>query len=185
MITTPVRMNPGTAAAGDAKLCHRGPMPRRSPQLVALAAVLLVIAGCEADDNSRDTPATSASPTCNHAPDTGGGDGGLGAGFDYAESHNDFDTAVPITLCMEVPDGAVRLTGSAPQITVEPETRPSTGSESRFTFVVTVSPGATGRVEVQVEVLNKFGEVGISFHGPEIETDDTGWAFGPWGDSAS
>lgn len=175
-------MNPGTAATSDAKLCHRDLMPRPRPQLVALAAVLVVIAGCQADDHSRNTPATSATPTCNHAPDTGGGDGGLGAGFDYVEeSHHDFDTAVPITLCMNVSNGVVRLTGSSPQITVEPETHP--GSGSRFTFSVTVSPGATGGIDVQL--LDDSGEVGISFHGPEIETDDTGWAFASWGDSAS
>ena len=182
MITTAVRMNPGTAAAGDAKLCHRDLMPRRSPQLVALAAVLLVIAGCQADDNSRPTHSASATPACNHAPDMGGGDGGLGVGFDYAEeSHHSFNIAVPITLCVGISGGSVRLTGTTPQITVEPETLPGPGT--RFTFYVTVAPGAKGGLDGAF--LNDRGKVGGSFHGPGIETDDTGWTFGPWGDSAS
>ena len=153
-------------------------MARRRSQRVALAAVVLVIAGCQADDDARHGPDGSATPTCNHAPDTGGGDGGLGAGFGYDEdAHHAFDTAASITLCMNVSDGLVRFTGSTPQITVAPETRPG-GPESRFTFAVTVSPGATGGIDVQL--LDDEGKVGIGFHGPNIETDSTGWMFGPF-----
>ncbi|WP_066583932.1 hypothetical protein [Cellulomonas timonensis] len=159
-------------------------MPHRARLLVALAAVVLVTAGCEAGDtpaDSPDTPSTSASPACNHTRDPGEGGLGLGAGFDYTESHHTFDTAAPITLCMRISGGAVRITGTTPQITVEPETLDGPGTQ--FAFSVTVEPGATG--ELAVELLNDEGEIGASFSGPSIRTDDTGWAFGPWGDAAS
>ncbi|MDM8086429.1 hypothetical protein QUV83_16780 [Cellulomonas cellasea] len=159
-------------------------MPHLGRQLVALAAVLLVTAGCQAGDapdDSRDTRSTSASPACNHTRDPSGGDVSLGAGFDYTESHHTFDTAAPITLCMRISGGAVRITGTTPQITVEPETLDGPGTQ--FTFSVTVAPGATGKLAV--ELLNDRGEVGASFSGPSIVTDATGWAFEPWGDAAS
>ena len=71
----------------------------------------------------------------------------------------------------------VRITGSSPEGTVEPETLPGPGK--RFTFTVTVQPGATG--DLDVAFVNEAGDVGMTFHGPGIVTDETGWNVGPWG----
>ena len=98
-------------------------VPRRTLLIVALAAVLLTGTGCQSSD-PPDTRASAASASCNHGPDAGGGDPGLGAGFDDQESHHEFGTAAPLTLCMNIGRGSVRLFGTSPQITVELQ-RPS------------------------------------------------------------
>ena len=157
-------------------------MPHRSSQLAALAILALALAGCRggaepAGEPTTGTPTTDAPSSCNHAPDTGGGDGGLGAGWDYAETEHEFGTSAPITLCMTVPHGTVIITGDAPEVTVAPETRPGPGT--RFTFTVTVAEGATG--DLDVELVDDDGDAGMTFHGPAIETNEAGWSFGPWG----
>lgn len=151
-------------------------MPRRAPLILALVGVLLTTVGCQGDVPLPAAP-TGAADSCNHPPDTGGGgqrgaDGGLGAGFDYSDAHNAFGTAAPMTLCMTT-QGTVRVTGSSPGITVSPETL--TGEGPLFEFLVTVAPGGTGHLEL--ELLNDRGEAGVSFHGPGVTSDDSGWAF--------
>ncbi|WP_024288430.1 hypothetical protein [Cellulomonas sp. KRMCY2] len=166
-------------------------MPRRSRQFAALAISVLALAGCQggADPNaapsttapttaapSTATPTAGASPSCNHPPDTGGGDGGLGVGLDYTESHHDFGASAPFALCMDLEDDEVfRVTGSSPEVTVTPEALPGPGT--RFTFTVTVHRGATGGLDV--ELGGEAGGGGMTFNGPAIVTDETGWNFGP------
>ncbi|MFI2753180.1 hypothetical protein ACGIF2_07075 [Cellulomonas sp. P22] len=153
-------------------------MPGRSPLLAAVAAALVLVAGCQAATAPPDQT-TSSSSGCSHAYTPG--DGGLGASFDYDESHNDFATAVPITLCMYTHGSPVHVFGSVPEIVVDPEPLPAT-EELRHTFTVTVQPGAEGHLKV--EVLNDRGEPAVYFNGPQTITDDTGWVFGPWGEAA-
>ena len=50
-------------------------------------------------------------------------------------------------------------------------------TSDRYTFTVTVAPGADGHLEV--DLLNDRGEQSGHFNGPRITTDDTGWAFQP------
>ena len=174
-------------------------MPRRSRQLAALAIAVLALAGCQrgADPNatppttatpstapgtatpSTATPTAGASPNCNH-PAVIGSEGGLQVDWDYEESHHDFGAGAPLTLCFDVRAGVVMVTGSSPEVTVTPETLPGPGTQ--FTFTVTVQPGATGNLDVRFgDEAGEAGEAGVSFNGPAIMTDETGWNFGPWG----
>ncbi|WP_315092970.1 hypothetical protein [uncultured Cellulomonas sp.] len=151
-------------------------MSRRSRQLVAtLATALVLMSGCRGPGDQRAiAPTASGTDLCNHPPDTGGGDGGLGAGFGYSDEHHDFGAGAPMTLCMNVPGGSVHVDGSAVHIAVAPETFPGPGTQ--FTFTVTVSSGPSGGLDL--EVVDDDGGVGVQFHGPAIQTDDTGWYFG-------
>ena len=159
---------------GLAAVCQGDPMSRRCRAFV-VATAFVVLAGCQGPaDQGATTPATSGADSCNHPPDTGGGDGGLGAGFDYTDEHHDFGAAAQMTLCMNVPEGAVHVAGSAAHIAVAPSTLPGPGTE--FTFTVTVSSGPSGGLDL--EVVDDDGGAGIQFHGPAIQTDDTGWYFG-------
>jgi hypothetical protein len=149
-------------------------MSPRSRALV-VAATALVLAGCHGPGEPGATPpAATGADSCNHPPDTGGGDGGLGAGFDYTDEHHDFGAAAPMTLCMYVPRGAVRVAGSAAHIAVAPEIQPGPGTT--FTFTVTVSSGPSGGLDL--ELVGEDGDAAARFHGPAIQTDDTGWYFG-------
>jgi hypothetical protein len=180
-------MNHAADASCRAPTCEGEFMPRRSRQLAALAIAVLALAGCQggvdpdatpstvtpsaapgtATPNTA-TPTTGAPPSCNH-PDTGGDDGALGVGLDYTESHHDFGASAPFTLCTDLDDDeTVGVTASSPEVTVTPETLRGPGT--RFTFTVTVQPGATGVLKV-----DRF----ITFDGPAIVTDETGWRFGP------
>jgi len=146
-------------------------MSRRSLRPVVLATALVVLAGCT---GPGEPPLASGTDDCNHPPDTGGGDGGLGAGFDYTDEHHDFGAAAPMALCMYVPKGSVHVAGSAANIAVSPETIP--GSGTWFTFTVTVSSGPSGGLDL--ELVGDDGDASVHFHGPAIQTDDTGWYFG-------
>jgi len=158
-----------------ATVCQGGPMPRRSRRLAVLATALVVLAGCQAPDDPRPTTTfTTLADSCNHPPDTGGGDGGLGAGFDYTDEHHDFGEAAPMSLCMYLSKGSVHVTGSAAHIAVTPETFPTPGT--RYDFTVTVSSGPPGGLAF--ELVGDQGRVGGHFNGPAIQTDDTGWYFG-------
>ncbi|UJP40602.1 hypothetical protein [Cellulomonas palmilytica] len=154
-------------------------MSRPGRLLVVVACALAALVGCqEPDGPGASTPvATSTAATsaddCHHPPDTGG-DGGLGAGFDYTDEHHDFGDSATVTLCMTVPGGAVRATGSAAHVVVTPQSLPAPGT--RFTFTVTVSPGPPGGLDL--EVVDDGGHPGITFHGPAVQTDDSGWYLG-------
>lgn len=145
-------------------------MSRRSRALVLATA--LVLAGCHGPGDPG--PTTTTADACNHPPDTGGGDGGLGAGFDYTDDHHDFGAAAPMTLCMYVPKGAVRVAGSAAHIDVAPEALSGPGTE--FAFTVTVSSGPPGGLDF--ELVGDDGDAAAHFFGPAIQTDGTGWYFG-------
>ena len=182
--------SPGTARRmtcidAAAMLCEGDPMSRPGRPLVVVACALVALVGCQEPDGpgaatpGASTPdATTAAATsaadCNHPPDTGGGDGGLGAGFDYTDEHHDFGDSATVTLCMTVPGGAVRAAGSAAHVVVTPQSLPGPGS--RFTFTVTVSPGPPGGIDL--EVVDDDGDPGITFHGPAVQTDDSGWYLG-------
>lgn len=155
--------------------CQGDPMSRRRRALVAAGIALVALTGCDppAVPDATTTP-TSLADSCNHPPDTGGGDGGLGAGFDYTDEHHDFGAAAPMALCMYVPRGSVHVAGSAAHIAVTPDTLPGPGT--RFDVTVTVSSGPSGGLDF--ELLGDSGRVAGHFFGPAIQTDDTGWYFG-------
>jgi len=139
----------------------------RTRIVIAACAVALVTAACQADESDVVPPASSEG--CNHWSTRG--DPGLGAAFDYDESaHHRFGTAVPVMMCGSH-FGSVEITGTSPQIVVEPSALDGPWPEYRFT--VTVAEGATGGIHV---------DAFATFDGPAIVADGTGWSFGPWGD---
>lgn len=79
-----------------------------------------------------------------------------------------------MALCMYVGEGSVHVAGSASHIAVTPDTF---RAGTRFDFTVTVSPGPSGG-GLDLEIGDDDGGRGIRFHGPAIQTDDTGWYFG-------
>jgi hypothetical protein len=134
--------------------------------VIAACAVALLTAACQAGDTDVVPPASNAG--CNHLYTEG--DPGLGVGFDYDESvHHRYGTAVPLMMCASF--GSVEITGTSPQIVVDPGSLDGPGPEYRFT--VTVTEGATGGIHV---------DAFATFDGPAIVADGTGWSFGPWGD---
>ena len=149
-------------------------MSRRSRAFV-VATAFVVLAGCQGpgEPGATTTP-TSLADSCNHPPDTGSGDGGLGAGFDYTDEHHDFGAAAPMALCMYVPGGSVHVAGSTANITVAPEIMPGPGT--RFDFTVTVASGPSGGLDF--ELVGEHGRAAAHFYGPAIQTDDTGWYLG-------
>jgi hypothetical protein len=158
-----------------ATVCQGDGMSRRS-QLVAVVTALVVLAGCQRPGTPVATASvTSDADSCNHPPDTGGGDPGLGAGFDYTDEHHDFGDPAPMALCMYVPRGSVHVAGSAEHITVAPGAFPGPG-RTRFDVTVTVTSGPAGRLDF--ELVGDTGKASAHFQGPAIQTDATGWYFG-------
>ena len=147
-------------------------MARVSPRLwIGVCAVTLLTAGCQGA-GPHDAQPTPTGP-CNHWSTRG--DPGLGAGFGYDESaHHPFDTPVPATMC-GLSSEHVAITGSSTEIVVDPESPTGTGPEYRFTVAVSKG-GAAGGIDVDLGY--------VSFSGPAIVVDDTGWSFAPWGDDA-
>lgn len=150
-------------------------MPPRYRRLVGATALILLSAGCHAGEPQQQVGYLSG---CNYASIEG--DPGLGAGFSYDETHHPFDTAVPVKLCWNQGRGDVLLTGTSPEIVVDPEKL--VGEGPVFEFTVTVSPGATGGLTAQL--MNERDQDSGSFDGPSIVVDETGWSFQPWGDDA-
>lgn len=147
-------------------------MARVSPRLwIGVCAVTLLTAGCQSG-GPHDAEPTPTGP-CNYWSTEG--DPGIGAGFGYdASAHHPFDTPVPVTMC-GLSSEKLEITGSSPQIVVDPASVSSTGPEE-YQFTVAVSQGAAGEIDVDLGFA--------SFSGPMIVVDDTGWSIAPWGDDA-
>jgi hypothetical protein len=151
-------------------VCHLDAVqaPRRSA--LGIVAVGLVAAGC---GRSEHVHVPSADSPCRYIRVIGG-DPGIAAGFDYERTHHAFGSPATLTVCPPKGTGDVRPSAESPAVSVGRAVL--TASRPVFTFTVTVSPGASGTVGV--DLLNQSGDRFGGFDGPTIVTDKTGWEFG-------